>query len=148
MGLFTKGNVEVTVENSIKNKDEYEQLMIADEIANMDKESLEEFCKPGGLGETLVTEGKLKNRTIIRLSKKDDLARRKKMNCYQLAKEANSTAWKKFHYHRTEALKYEKQMFKQFGAKAERLAKESQRDYIKGDKNKAGLLSKFGAEDR
>lgn len=148
MGLFSTGRVEATIENSIQNKEEFEQLMIADEIANLDAEQLREFCSPGGLGETLVTEGKLKNRTLVRLSKKDDLARRKKMACYQLAKEANSPAWKKFEFHRSEALKYEKQMFKQYGSKAERLAKEAQRDYLKGDKNKEGLLAKFGAEDR
>ena len=148
MGLFSTGRVEVTIENSIQNKEEFEQLMIADEVANMSAEQLREFCEPGGLGETLVTEGKLKNRTLVRLSKKDDLARRKKMACYQLAKEAGSQAWKKFEFHRREALKYENQMFKQFGPKAERIAKEAQRDYLKGDKNKEGLLAKFGAEDR
>lgn len=148
MGLFSTGKVEVTIENSIKNKEEFEQLMIADEISNMSEEELREFCEPGGPGETLVTEGKLKNRTLVRLSKKDDLARRKKMACYQLAKEANSQAWKKFQFHRAEALKYEKQMFKTYGPKAERIAKESQKDYLKGDKNKEGLLAKFGAEDR
>ena len=148
MGLFSTGNVEVTIENSIKDKDTFEQLMIADEVANLPEEELNEFCKPGGLGETLVTEGKLKNRTLVRLSKKDDLARRKKMACYQLAKEANSPDWKKFSFHRQKALEHEKRMFKQYGAKAERIAKESQRDYLKGDKNKTGLLAKFGAEDR
>lgn len=148
MGLFSTGKVEVTIENSIKNKEQFEQLMIADEVANMSTEQLREFCEPGGLGETLVTEGKLKNRTLVRLSKKDDLSRRKKMACYQLAKEANSPAWKKFEFHRREALKYENQMFKQYGAKAERLAKEAQNSYLRGDKNKEGLLAKFGAEDR
>lgn len=148
MGLFSTGRVEVTIENSFKNPEEFEQLIIADEVYNMSQEQLQEFCKPGGLGEQLVTEGKLKNRTLVRLSKKDDLARRKKMACYKLAKEANSQAWKKFEFHRREALKYENQMYKQYGAKAERLAKEGQREYLKGDSGKTGLLAKFGAEDR
>ena len=85
MALFENGIVQPTIENTIQNKEEFEQLMIACEIAEMDKETLEEFCERDGLGEYLVTEGKLKNKTLIRLSKKDDLSRRKKMAAYQMA---------------------------------------------------------------
>ena len=150
MALFNTGKVEYTIENSIKNKDEMEQLLIADEVYRMNDEQIREFCEPGGLGEHLVMEGKMKNKTLVRLSKKDDLARRKKMYCYQLAKEAKDSSWDKFKFHRDKALVEEKKMFTRYGMKAERLARESQKSYLKGDNGtgKFGLLRKFGADDR
>ena len=150
MALFNRGNVEYTIENSIKNPDELEQLIIADEAYKMNDEEIREFCEPGGLGERLVMEGKMKNKTLVRLSRKDDLARRKKMICYQLAKEANDPSWEKFKFHRDKALIEENKMFRKYGMKADRLAKESQKEYLKGDSGsgKHGLLRKFGADDR
>lgn len=149
MALFDSGNFEVTIENTIKNKEEFEQLMIACELADMDKEELKEFCAEGGLGEHLVTEAKLKNRTILRLSKKDDLARRKKMAAYQLAKENNDKSWKLFVKYRKLALEQEKKMFQKYNTKAEKVAKEGQKSWMKGGKNeKDGLLKRFGANDR
>lgn len=149
MALFENGIVQPTIENTIQNKEEFEQLMIACEIAEMDKETLEEFCERDGLGEYLVTEGKLKNKTLIRLSKKDDLSRRKKMVAYQMAKEKNDPAWAKFIKYRTLARKEEEKMFKKYESKAERVAKEGQKKWMHGDhEGKTGLLKKFGASDR
>ncbi len=149
MGLFSSGKMDdVTISNSIKNPNELEQLIIADEAYKMSEEELREFCESGGLGEQLVMEGKLKSRTLIRLSKKDDLSRRKKMFCYQLARENKDQAWTKFALFRDKANKEEEKMFKKYGMKAERLAKVSQNQYLHGDPEKKGLLSKFGAEDR
>lgn len=148
MALFGSGKIEPTIENSIKNKEEFEQLMIACELAEMDKETLQEFCGEDGLGEHLVTEGKLKNRTLVRLSKKDDLARRKKMACYQLAKEHGDPAWKKFIAFRQKAQVEEEKMFKKYSAKADKLAKEGQKNWLHGGDGKTGLLKKFGASDR
>lgn len=45
MALFGSGKIEPTIENSIKNKEEFESLMIACELAEMDQESLQEFCE-------------------------------------------------------------------------------------------------------
>lgn len=150
MAIFDTGVVETTLENTFKNPQEFEQIMIADEIANMSQEELQEFCAPDGLGQHLVTEGKLRNRTLVRLSKKDDLSRRKKMAAYELAKEHNDPAWKKFVMFRQKALEMENKMAAKYGAKAERIAMMSQKSYLRGDKDdsKAGLENKFGAQDR
>ena len=151
MAIFDTGVVVTTLENTFKNPQEFEQIMIADEVANMSQEELEEFCAPGGLGEHLVTEGKLRNRTLVRLSKKDDLTRRKKMAAYELAKEHNDPAWKKFVYFRQKALEMENKMAARYASKAERVAMISQKSYLRGDKddpNKKGLENKFGAQDR
>jgi len=151
MAIFDTGVVVTTLENTFKNPQEFEQIMIADEVANMSQEELQEFCAPGGLGEHLVTEGKLRNRTLVRLSKKDDLSRRKKMAAYELAKEHNDPAWKKFVFHRQKSLEFENKMAAKYGAKAERVAMISQKSYLRGDKDegiKKGLENKFGAQDR
>ena len=151
MAIFDTGVVKPTLENTFKNPQEFEQIMIADEAANMSQEELKEFCAPGGLGEHLVTEGKLRNRTLVRLSKKDDLSRRKKMAAYELAKEHNDPAWKKFVYFRQKALEMENKMAARYASTAERVAMISQKSYLRGDKedpNKKGLENKFGAQDR
>ena len=121
MAIFDTGVVETTLENTFKNPQEFEQIMIADEVANMSQEELKEFCAPGGLGEHLVTEGKLRNRTLVRLSKKDDLSRRKKMAAKYGSKAERIAMISQRSYLRGDKDK---------------------------DDSKAGLDNKFGAQDR
>ena len=64
-----------------------EEVMIADEISRLPEEKIKEFCQEGGVGEQLVQEGKLRKKTLVRLSKQDDLTRRTKMGALLLAKE-------------------------------------------------------------
>ena len=73
------------------------------------------------------------------------------MAAYELAKEHNDPAWKKFVYFRQKALEMENKMAARYASKAERVAMISQKSYLRGDKedpNKKGLENKFGAQDR
>jgi len=149
MAVFNSGRMEVTLENTFDHPEQFTELMIADEVANMTQEELEEFCAPGGLGEQLVQEGKLRNRTLVRLSKKDDLTRRTKMATYELAKQSNDPAWRKFVEYRQKALDYEKKMYAKYASKGARVAAVAQKNFLRGDKDvKTGLDKKFGADDR
>ena len=42
----------------------------------------------------------------------------------------------------------EEKMFKKYAAKADKLAKEGQKNWLHGGDGKTGLLKKFGASDR
>ena len=91
MPLFDTGSEKITLENTFDEdqKDLVIEALIYDEVSHLPQEKIEEFCKPNGVGEELVMEGKLSNKTIVRLNKQDDLARRKKIMALNLAKEAN-----------------------------------------------------------
>lgn len=147
MSLFYSGSYEPTIKNSIRDTAEFERRMIATEAYSLQGEALKEFVAPGGLGEQLVTEAKLNKKTLVRLSKQDDLHRRAKTIAYQLAREAGDPDMKKFDEYRAKALTHEKAVEKKFGIKAMALAKQQQKDYLK-DSNKKGLLAAFGAKDR
>lgn len=150
MALFKSRTVEPTVENSIQNIEEFERRMYAVEAGELRGEALVEFCAPGGVGQQLVNEGKLSKRTLVRLSKKDDLARRTKTICYQLAREAKDPNMTKFDFHRAKALDFERKVEARWGMKASVLARKQQQEYMKGgeDGEKKGLLAIFGAKDR
>lgn len=150
MALFHYGSHEATVENTIVNKAEFERRMIAVEAGELRGEALATFCEAGGLGMQLVAEGKMSRNTLVRLSKRDDLARRTKSICYQLAREAHDPNMAKFDKYRALALQAERKVEAKYGIKAAMLARKQQAEYLKGgrDGEKKGLLAAFGAKDR
>ena len=97
MGMFTNvGDIIPSIEESFSDPNTVMNLFILDEVSQLPDEKIKEFCAPGGVGEQLCEAGKFKKNTLVRLSKKDDLARRETMVAMQLAKENNDPLWKKF----------------------------------------------------
>lgn len=79
----------------------------------------------------LEAKGKISRKTIIRLNKKDDMERRTSAAAYQLAKDANDPDWIKLVKALDMKKKYKSKILKKYGVKAQRVAKQSQRDYLK-----------------
>ena len=79
MGMFNTGMITESIETAFADPNAIISQMIEMEVSQLPQEKIEEFCAPGGVGETLVQEGKLYKKTLVRLSKKDDLSKRKKM---------------------------------------------------------------------
>lgn len=79
----------------------------------------------------LEAKGKISRKTIIRLNKKDDMERRTSAAAYQMAKDANDPDWIKLVKALDMKKKYKSKILKKYGAKAQRVAKQSQRDYLK-----------------
>lgn len=79
----------------------------------------------------LEAKGKISRKTIIRLNKKDDMERRTSAAAYQMAKDANDPDWIKLVKALDMKKKYKSKILKKYGVKAQRVAKQSQRDYLK-----------------
>ena len=79
----------------------------------------------------LEAKGKISRKTIIRLNKKDDMERRTSAAAYQMAKDANDPLWTKLVKALNMKKMYKEKILKKYGVKAQRVAKQSQRDYLK-----------------
>ena len=143
--IYSAGIEETTLENtfSIVSKDEIMEALIYDEVSHLPQEKIEEFCKPGGVGDELVTEGKISKRTIVKLNKKDDLARRKKLMVLKIAKEKNDPGYHKAVMYRQKEKEELAKLMQKYGNKAERLAKQAQNEYLHPASDKKILPASF-----
>ena len=150
--FFEEGSVMPSIEESFEHPERIMECMIVDEVSKLPTEKIQEFCKEGGVGEQLVSEGKLRRKTLVRLSKKDDLERRSSMMNIQLAKDNNDILWRKLVKNRQQKHDLIAAIDKKYGSKGERLAKKAQNDFLHGGAKKTGVLPKSfmraGGEDR
>lgn len=126
-----KSFVGVELEDSVKAVTE---AMIYQELANLPQEKIKEFCESGE-AQALLERSVLNKKTLIRLSKKDDLARRIKQAAYQLAREKKDPLWVKLVKTQIIKRKLVAAIMKKYQNPALRLAKASQIEYIKAAKN-------------
>lgn len=106
------------------------EMYIVDEVSHLTDEQIQEFCNSKE-AEALVEAGKLRRKTLVRLSKKDDMSRRKTMAAFQLAREKKDPLWAKLVKNRVMERKLIGAIEQKYGTKAERAAKLGQRDYLK-----------------
>ena len=126
-----------------------EEVMIADEVSRLPEEKIKEFCQEGGVGEQLVQEGKLRKKTLVRLSKQDDLTRRTKMGALLLAKEKKDPLYTKLVKNRQQKKDLVSKIMKKYGTKGQRVAKQAQSEYLHGKKSALPKnFMKFGGDDR
>lgn len=149
MGLFSN---DITVNESFVNDVDMDALceaFLVDEVNHKwSDEQIQEFCAPGGVGEALVEAKVLNKKTLVRLSKKDDLDRRRTMAAMELAKQANDPLFQKLVtiYAKKDELK--SKIIAKYGNKAERVAIAGQKEYIKKMKKVPASFMKFGGADR
>ena len=147
MGMFTTGMITESVEKAFSDPNAIISQMIEMEVSKLPQEKIEEFCSPGGVGETLVSEGKLSKKTIVRLSKKDDLSKRKKMIALNLAKENNDPLWDKLALNRVKERELIAKIMAKYGNKSQKLAVQAQKDFLKGAHLPSSFM-KAGGEER
>ena len=58
MGMFTTGIITESVDKVFSDPDAIYGQMIEMEVSQLPDEKIQEFCAPGGVGETLVAERK------------------------------------------------------------------------------------------
>lgn len=129
MGLYSS-TAHILSDSDIANSDQVMEMFLAEDILRGSDEEIKTFCESEE-AQILVEKNMLKKNTLVRISKAHDLKRRTKLIAYRLAKEANSPLWAKLvKYHK---LKKEmaSEILDKFGPKAERIAKEAQKAYIK-----------------
>ena len=79
----------------------------------------------------LESKGKISRKTIVRLNLADDMERRTTAAAYQMAKDKNDPLWTKLVRALDMKKKYKSAIVKKYGTKAQRVAKQSQKDYLK-----------------
>ena len=147
MGMFSTGAITESIENVFSDPNAIISQMIEMEVSQLPQEKIEEFCAPGGVGETLVAEGKLSKKTIVRLSKKDDLSKRKKMAALNLAKENGDPLWDKLALNRVKERELISKIMAKYGNKAQKVAVVQQKEFLKGGHLPKSFM-KAGGEDR
>lgn len=147
MGMFNTGIITESVETAFADPNAIISQLIEMEVSQLPQEKIDEFCAPGGVGETLVQEGKLHKKTLVRLSKKDDLTRRQKIIALNLAKENNDPLWDKLALNRVKERELIAKIVAKYGNKSQKLAVKSQKDFLKGAHLPASFM-KAGGEER
>lgn len=87
----------------------------------------------------LVEARRMSKRTFVRLSKNDDLERRKHLSCLLLAKEKKDPLWTKWAMFRNKERSIRKQIYTKYETKGAVVARKSQQQHIKNSKNLAPL---------
>ena len=113
-----------------------ESFIIDDLTHNYGEDTIKEFCAAGGVGEALLEAKVLSNkRTLMRLSKESDLARRKVIAAIQMARAKNDPLFAKLVKHKLLFKQDRQKIVAKYGSKASRAAIAGQKEYIKRMKN-------------
>lgn len=147
MGMFTNGVITESIDKVFSDPDAIYAQLIEMEVSRLPQEKIDEFCAPGGVGETLVAEGKLGKKTLVRLSKQDDTIRRQKMIALNLAKQNNDPLWEKLALNRVKERELIAKIQAKYGNKSKKLAVQSQKDFIKKSHLPKSFM-KAGGDDR
>lgn len=145
MGIFSNNYENIA---SVSNMDALVEMFLVDDISRLNQAQLEEFCAPGGAGEALVEAKVLGKRTLVRLSKTDDLERRRTMTAMHMAKENKDPLFDQLAKNRVKEKELLSKILAKYGNRAERDAKVAQKEYIKTMKKVPASFMKFGGADR
>lgn len=124
-----------------------ETCFIVDEVAHLPEDLIKEFCKEGGVGEALVQEGKISRKTIVRLNKADDLHRRAQIGAMLAAKNNNDPMYKKYMKHKAICRELKNDILKKYATKGEKIAKQSQREFLSKKSALPKMFRKFHDAD-
>lgn len=146
MGIFT--NFSEGSELSDRQLSNLVESFLIDDLSRLNEAQIAEFCAPGGVGEALVEAKVLGKRTMVRLSRTDDLERRITMTSMQLARDMKDPLFDKLALNRVKEKQLLAAIRKKYGMKAEKEAKVAQKEYIKTMKKVPASFMKFGGADR
>ncbi len=86
--------------------------------------------------------GSIGRNTIVKLNKTDDMERRIGQAALNIARDRNDSLWIRLQKNRVQERKLLNQINKKYGAKAERVAKQAQKQYLKTHKIAVGFMRK------
>lgn len=143
------GTTNSIINEEFKDPSHLEECFIADEISRLPEDKIKEFCEAGGIGEQLVQEGRLRKKTLVRLSKQDDLTRRTKMGALLLAKEKKDPLYAKLVKNRQQKRELVSKIMAKYGSKGQKVARQAQAEYLHGNKSAVPKnFMRFGGADR
>ena len=106
------------------------EACIVDEVSHLSDEKIQEFCQSPE-AEALVEAGVMRKKTLVRLSKKDDFSRRRTMAAFTIARDKKDPLWAKLVKNRVQERKLIGEIVKNYGGKADKVAKAGQKEYLK-----------------
>ena len=128
MGIFSPN--QVVMENELSNVNELLESFIYDEISRNSDEKRKEFVN-SEQAQAMVEAGIIGRKTLVRLSKMDDLERRIGMAAIQLSKESNDSLYDQLIKVRIKERELLEKINNKYANKATRVAKIGQKDYLK-----------------
>lgn len=128
--LFGDGE-EIKLEHTFTDEAEQElrEAFIYDEIAGLPQDLREQFVQ--GPGQELCEAGIIGRKTLVRLSKIDDLERRIRMASLQLAKTAKDPLYDQLEKNRIKERMLLNKIDAKYATRASRTAKQGQKQYLK-----------------
>lgn len=128
MGIFSPN--QVVMENELSNVNELLESFIYDEISRNSDEKRKEFVNSEH-AQAMVEAGIIGRKTLVRLSKMDDLERRIGMAAIQLSKESNDSLYDQLIKVRIKERELLEKINNKYANKATRVAKMGQKEYLK-----------------
>lgn len=129
MGIFGNGST-LVMENELKNQEELLEAYIYDEISRLSDEKREEFVNSQE-AQGMLEAGLISRKTLVRLSKNDDLERRIGMAAIQLSKESDDALYDQLIKVRIKERELLDKINAKYANRATRVAKIGQKDYLK-----------------
>lgn len=113
------------------NDQELLELFLIDDVLRGTNEQIANFCESQEAA-ILIEQGVLKKNALVRMNTlESDFNRRVKLTAYQLAKAAKSPDFEKLVKYSRLKKEYATKILNKYGAKAARIAKIAQKNYIK-----------------
>jgi hypothetical protein len=128
MGIFSTESV--SMDNELLNPDELLENYIYDELSRLPDERRKEVLESEEM-KALEEARIISRKTLVRLSRQDDYARRVKMAALQLAKDNNDVLFDKLAKNRIKERELLDKIVTKYGTKASKVAKIGQKAYLK-----------------
>ena len=110
--------------------DSYNEACLFMELASLPYEERKAIVESEEAA-VLEAKGMIGRKTLVRLNKNDDVTRRTSAAAYQMAKDHNDPLWKKLTFHMQKKNEFKEKILRKYSNKAQRIAKQSQKDYLK-----------------
>lgn len=119
-----------TLDEDLQDNSAIMEAFLLDDLGRMSFEERTALIESSEM-EMLINEGMIGRRSLVRLSKQDDLFRRKKIIAMQMGKEKNDRLYNEIIKHRMKERQAMGLLLKKYGTHAEREAKKGQKAYLK-----------------
>lgn len=131
-GFFYEGKNydDVMIDENEFDYDAFNETCVYMELASLPYEERKAIAESEEAA-VMEAKGMIGRKTLIRLNKNDDVSRRTSAAAYQMAKDANDPLWRKLMLHMQKKNEFKAKILKKYDAKAKRIAKQSQKDYLK-----------------
>lgn len=128
MGIYSV-NDENAIQAELKNPGELLESFIFDELCHLPDDRKQKFINSEE-AKVMVEAGIISRKTLVRLSKTDDLSRRMKMAAFQLAKDNDDMLWSQLVKNRIKERDLIDKITNKYNSKAGKVAKIGQKDYL------------------